>query len=105
MKNVNILGTEYTIVQDNSIVRDGYDGLSEAYGKQILIRDKKKMLDDGDNKRQKKERYDEVLRHEIIHAFLFESGLDSYNHDEQLVNWIAIQFPKMLKAFKDVECI
>lgn len=46
-----------------------------------------------------------VLRHEIIHAFFGESGLRScseYAEDEELVDWIAIQFPKILKAFEQV---
>ena len=51
-----------------------------------------------------------VLRHEIIHAFLFESGIggdttwqvDGEEHPEHMVEWIGMQFPKMLKAFQEV---
>ena len=49
-----------------------------------------------------------TLRHEIIHAFMFESGLDecsTWGVDESLIDWIALQFPKMLKAFEEAECI
>lgn len=54
-----------------------------------------------------------VLRHEIIHAFLRESGLsgNSMQYDgawaqcEEMVDWIAIQFPKILKAFQDADCL
>ena len=49
-----------------------------------------------------------VIRHEIVHAFLIESGLDSnwqhanqFGHDETMVDWIAIQFPKMQKAMQE----
>ena len=48
-----------------------------------------------------------VIRHEIIHAFLYESGLEGNTNDsenwaqnEEMVDWIAIQFPKILKVFK-----
>lgn len=50
-----------------------------------------------------------VLRHEIIHAFLFESGLhESFTphggHDETTIDWIAAQYPKLKRAFKAAGC-
>ena len=62
---------------------------------------------------QDMERYiRKVKRHEIIHAFLFESGLaecanptQAWSQNEEMVDYFAAQFPKMLKAFKDAECI
>ena len=47
----------------------------------------------------KMKRYREVMRHEIIHAFFSEAGLDDYSDNEQLVNWLAIQIPKMNDVF------
>ncbi len=50
----------------------------------------------------------QTLRHEIIHAFFAESGLHSdsdYAENEELVDWIAIQFPKMLKVFQEVDAL
>jgi hypothetical protein len=46
-----------------------------------------------------------VKRHEIIHAFFAESGITEWERDERLVDYMAIQFPKMLEAFKQVEAI
>lgn len=52
-----------------------------------------------------------VKRHEIIHAFMYESGLaqswehTSYSHDETTVDWFAIQFPKIQKVFEQAEAI
>jgi len=52
-----------------------------------------------------------VKRHEIIHAFLYESGLaqDMYHpamgHCEQEIDWVAIQFPKLFEVFKKAEAI
>ena len=49
-----------------------------------------------------------IVRHEIIHAFLFESGLDvnsDWGTDETLVDWIALQFPKLTEAFKTAGCL
>lgn len=43
----------------------------------------------------------------IIHAFLHESGLDvcSWAHNEEMVDWLAIQFPKLYEAFLQADCI
>lgn len=50
------------------------------------------------------------LRHEIIHAFLSESGLqcnwqhtEQFGHDETTVDWFAIQSPKIFKAFNELK--
>jgi hypothetical protein len=50
----------------------------------------------------------EVLRHEIIHAFLYESGLDacagpaeSWASNEEMVDWFAIQSPKIFRVFQE----
>lgn len=48
----------------------------------------------------------QVIRHEIVHAFLHESGLDSntnWARNEEIVDWIAIQFPKLEKTFGDAK--
>ena len=49
------------------------------------------------------------LRHEIIHAFLNESGLkDNFEHvnrmghEETMVDWIAVQFPKIAAVYKEL---
>ena len=102
---VNVLGTEYKIITDNSIVQDGADGICKSYEKKILIRSKGEMLCSDDSEEIKDIRYKEVLRHELVHAFFEESGLDDYSSNEQLVNWMATQFPKMLKAFIEADCI
>lgn len=105
---VNILGTDYTIqvgsVDDNPKLENAI-GLCELYSKKIVLSDlaeaEKDVMAVDDMEEFKKK----VLRHEIIHAFFGESGLRScseYVEDEELVDWIAIQFPKMLKAFNEV---
>lgn len=102
---VNILGTEYTVWKDDSLVEQGLDGCCKEYDKEISIRSAEKMLEAGDSLEAKKRRHEEVMRHEIVHAFFNESGLDDYANNEQLVDWIAVQFPKLLQAFKDVGCL
>lgn len=104
---VNILGTEYafneTSNRDDSGLSDR-DGYCDEYTKVIAIETDYienipgNIGDYGAFKRK-------VKRHEIIHAYLAESGLREYNEDEMLVDWIAWQFPKMLKTFKEVDAI
>ena len=102
---VNVLGTEYEIITDDSIVSKGVDGMCKSYDKEIVIRSKGEMLCSEDSEATKELRYKEVLRHELVHAFFDESGLDDYSNNEQLVTWIATQFPKMLKAFIEAGCV
>ena len=54
----------------------------------------------------------EVIRHEILHAFLYESGLgicscecDAWAKNEEMVDWFAIQSPKIFKAYQDANCL
>ena len=42
-----------------------------------------------------------VVRHEIVHAMLNESGLPLYSQDEPLVEWIAYQLPQLSRACKE----
>ena len=50
-----------------------------------------------------------VLRHEIVHAFMFESGLgddwthEQYGQEETVVDWIAYQLPKLSATAEKAE--
>lgn len=110
MKNVNILGTEYIIEfsspADNEMLRQR-NGYCDKTTKKIVI--------DADSSGSDLGNYSvflkKLLRHEIIHAFFDESGLaENYEHpeigvEETMVDWIAIQFPKMLEVFQQADCI
>lgn len=102
---IDILGTEYEIKyateQEYSGLR-GRTGCCDRSSKTIHI------LSDWDTKQYHAwDNVDSVInetkRHEIVHAFLFESGLTEMSNDEVYVDWIAMQFPKLLEAFKAVD--
>lgn len=107
---VNILGTEYTITEcsekENSLL-ENMDGYCDKTTKEIVIKAKPDDCNLGDFEVYRKK----VMRHEIIHAFLFESGLHEnfehtqYGHNETMIDWVAVQYLKMLEAFKQVGCI
>ena len=53
-----------------------------------------------------------IMRHELIHAFLFESGLDAcangvdcWAQNEEMIDWFAYQSPKILKLFQQLNCL
>lgn len=93
---VNILGTEYVVTSNTSAIEGmGADGICQPFDKKIIYRDLKDFLDKEDSITAKRLRREEVIRHEIVHAFFAESGLSSYGNDEVLVDWIAKQLPKI----------
>ena len=108
---INILGTDYEVIKQNSTENSNLEekwGYTEPYSKKII-------LDTEIGKRNDKisaERQDlfanTVFRHEIIHAFFIESGLNDncdYATNEELVDWIAIQFPKIYSIFKELDLL
>lgn len=100
---VDILGTEYTVTRNTSAIEGmGADGICQAYNRKIIYRDLKDFLEDIDSVSAKKLRRDEVIRHEVIHAFFAESGLSKYGDDEVLVDWIAKQMPKINEAVNKI---
>ena len=106
---INILGTNYEI---KKLSESDYpklktldaNGLAELYSKQLIINSE--MNRQTGNEYANFEGYEnKTIRHEIIHAFFHESGLVDYCQDEDLVNWLALQAPKMIKAFQEANCL
>lgn len=81
------------------------DGFTDFSTRNIVVRD----VRDVDSVSLQEDRIgymDKVLRHEIVHAMLHESGLDIECHwvCEEAVDWIALQFPKLQEAFFAANC-
>ena len=107
MQEVDVLGTPYSIKISNRVDDmnlENNDGYCDHSTKTIVIdtfQDCPGSLGDLDVYKK------QVMRHELIHAFLHESGLSacSWAKEEEIVDWIAIQFPKMLKAFNEADAL
>lgn len=116
VKKVNILGTEYTIethkISEDKFLEDNHlAGYCAEETKRIVIADMSEEkyfdLDENEQKIYRKK----TLRHEIIHAFLNESGLSddastpacAWAKHEEMVDWIAIQFPKIAAVYQELE--
>lgn len=109
MKNqVSVLGTIYRIEQrdsKNDTELDGLSGYCNPHIKLIVIRTDYESTPDISMLK-------EVLRHEIAHAFFYESGLwDSSNGttawatNEEMIDWIAIQGLKLYTAWEEAEAV
>lgn len=114
MRKVNILGTEYTIEihkvsKDEHMKKNNFMGYCWYDEKLIVIPDiSEKEYFDFANNAAGTDFANKILRHEIIHAILYESGLSTcceWANNEMMVDWIAIQFPKILQVYQEGCCI
>ena len=116
---ISILGTEYRIEihkvsEDEFLEKNRLSGYCGEENKLIVVADmsEKKYFDGMDENEQDIYRK-KVLRHEIIHAFLNESGLSdsasipsgAWAKHEEMIDWFAIQSPKLFTAFLELGLI
>ena len=107
---INILGSEWTIIErpeaeDKRLY--GCDGYCDWTTREIVVeREMQGNLGDMEAYIRK------VKRHEIVHAFLEESGLaecsgtsDAWAMNETMVDWIARMGEKIYKAWSDAGAI
>lgn len=101
---INVLDTEYDVnvlEEPDEYMKDNMlQGYCDNTSKIIVVCP---YDNDSDDKEKLK---DNILRHELIHAFLFESGIDAGTlfHNEECVDFFAIQFEKLAKIFEDANC-
>lgn len=116
---VNILGTEYEIYikkynEEEAFERRKIDGYCDSYTRKIVVCD---MTTSKGWEKEEPETCQaaqkQILRHEIVHAFLSESGLadcsaryeGAWPRNEEMVDWIALQGPKIYEAWKQAGCL
>lgn len=114
-KYVYVLGTRYEIIRVNAAeLGANCGGTCDCDTKEIRVA----MMDtvDGwENESEKKisEREKYLLRHEIVHAFLNESGLrfnsvcycEGWSTNEEMVDWIACQGEKIHSVWKEAGAV
>ncbi|MBO7732045.1 MAG: hypothetical protein J6S67_05820 [Methanobrevibacter sp.] len=101
---INILGIDYKLKENCKVEEypqlEESEAFSDFSSKEIIISEydrNENSIKDLDYHIRK------VKRHEIIHTFLFESGLDcntDWATNEEMVDWFAIQYPKIKKIFE-----
>lgn len=108
-RKINILGTEVIVEFRTETEDEKLEGLSGYYDPTVdLIVVKNYDAPDQHSVNNLEHLQKETLRHEIIHAFLYESGVqgcsspcDAWATNEEMVDWFAIQAPKIFKVFKE----
>lgn len=110
--NVNILGTDYRVIfknREEDKKLEKLNGYMDPTIKEIIVNDLKADEEDEMAVKNMESVRRSALRHEIIHAFLYESGLwsdsatvETWGMNEEITDWIALQSPKMFRAFWQV---
>ena len=110
---VNILGSEWSVKFGNEKEYPNLaemDGYTDSSTKDIIVDDMKTSCGQVGSKADLESYQKQVVRHEIIHAFLAESGLESCSNkaeswatNEEMVDWFAIQSPKIFKVFNELK--
>lgn len=114
-KTINVLGTEYRIeirkIQDDELLKkNNWAGYCSSMSRLIVIADFDDTAEFSFATEEAKDVYTKrTIRHEITHAFLNESGLmdnamyeGSWATNEEMVDWIALQLPKICKVCEEV---
>lgn len=104
---LSILGTEYKL---RFLSSDEYpklksceaDGLFEPYTKELIINTDMFSRGSNDQVENLHEYQNKVIKHEIIHAFLHESGSLDYAADERLVDLLSIQIDKIFAVLSSI---
>lgn len=114
---VNVLGTEYKVQfkNDDEVCADVHCEVGDCGGycneaaKLIVISNLDKCTDSDEDKDVQ---IKANLRHEIVHAFLNESGLcwnsnatDAWAKNEEMVDWFALQGLKIYKAWAEANAL
>ena len=109
---VYILGTQYNIKlipeADDPMLKTLW-GYTDQTAKKIVV----KLIEKKSDSVQNLADYDKnIMRHELIHAFLFESGLGTcanevycWSKNEEMIDWFAYQSPKIFKLFQQLNCL
>lgn len=98
------------VEQDEIFKEYNYAGYHSGYTKEIVLKERElyngQLGEEGDLQLQW-----DALKHEIIHAFLYECGLDrnsmsyqgSWATNEEMVDWFALQYEKIRTVMHDAE--
>ncbi len=119
MKSVQILGSEYRLKEEKYSESDfmkanELDGYCDWAERTIVYADTSEKEHFCLDSKEAKERVrNHIIRHELIHAFLSESGLKdcamAYDKpwpiNEEMVDWFASMLPKIFAACEEVRCL
>ena len=109
---ISVMGSEFEIIyttEEEDPTIKGKSGVCYSLLQKIKI-DQYIYLDDADGSVAEAEKASKllsllaILRHEIIHAFFFQSGLDtqcSFAVDEMLIDWLSLKMPEIVDVMNE----
>ena len=105
--SINVLGQEYALCagtpEQYPHLNDA-TGYTDLYAKKIVVDVHYYEKGTGYKTENPARALNKVYRHEIVHAFFKESGMDylfdTADEEELMVNWVAEQFPKLQEIFE-----
>ena len=112
---IHVLGTEYEVFkkkydEDPYFEKASVDGFCDSVERKIVYCDMTAYRGwESESPERAAIAEKGTLRHEIVHAFFNESGLqesslvfeEGWARNEELIDWIAIQGPKIYKAWEE----
>ena len=90
ISGIMILGAVYNIVEQEDVGNNNALGVTIPFEKTIILKSELKQ-----------DEAVETLRHELIHAFLYEAGCPWWN-DEDKVETLSVLIPKISVLFADM---
>lgn len=118
IKKINVLGTEYTLHikkydEDETFDRLGFCGYCDYWVHEIIVCDMTTYKGwEHEPFATAEAAQNQTIRHEIVHAFLSESGLlsshtsnNSWAKDEEVIDWFAAQGAKIYAAWEEAGAI
>lgn len=116
---INILGQPYEMIfknyeDDEAFSRRHIDGYCDNYTHTIVICNISTYTNwNYESKETCEAAQKQTVRHEIVHAFLSESGLNessslfdgAWAKNEEMVDWIALQGPKIYKVWQEAGAV
>lgn len=101
IQQVELMGTQINIIENPNLKGDGE---YREYKHDIHIKPVECMLDDTATEDEQIRRYNEVKRHELLHAVFSICGLDTYSSDEVLIDFLAVLYPHIRDVFMEAQC-
>jgi len=85
-------------------------GWCDFHARKIVVLDMAtvELGDDELNTQSPDKATERIFRHELVHAFFYESGMDTetgFARDEILVDFLAMQIPKLSKLFEKLNLL
>lgn len=103
---IDVLGSKWQIIEEDELRAANADGFADNSVREIhlqsVFNDEKSSVADMEEYKKR------VLRHEILHAFIFECGLDTENswaRNEEMIEFFALQFYKIANVFSAADII